>query len=225
MLSWILKNYFILLTILGFIALLCSVVFTQVSVRANKLLILYLTSNLITDFIAKNITNLAAMFNIQLSTNYAVYNTSVFWIFPIWFYYISLINLIEKSTAIKAIIFFILVAFANIFFIAKPNTFVSANFILGTVIFLLLSLRGVLNAIQTDDFDKIDKKTGVLLIAIITYFTCFSLLFAFFNAGLNKIKLPGNISLYRIITVYTNIIHYSLIIYYCFLNRNKKVLA
>ncbi len=205
--------------ILEWLSIMCAFTLLDISVLKNRIITAYLIINTLSDA-------MASFFSCAFNTsNYPVYNISIFFIFPTSFLLLFSLGLITKDLALKAMVVFFTIGFLKLFFFAKPNTYLSLNFIQGSIIFLLLALSSMLALLRNETFDIVDHKLGVLLSAIMVYFLGFSLLFAFYNAGMKQIKLTGNISLYKVLSMYINCIHYGLIIYYIFLSRKKTIMV
>ena len=151
------------------------------------------------------------------------FNTNIYVILNNLLWFLILYNTIflKKLTSVITIGYLIF-AIINIVFVTGHQVFNDYTFVFGSFLYLILIIVFLSHKFKKESIQEV-KTNQFLLIAIpIPFFLGFSFLLGFNNKELLYYKLLDKISLYHIISNFSNSIYYLLFAYYIYHERKLK---
>ncbi|NUY82183.1 hypothetical protein HUK80_14860 [Flavobacterium sp. MAH-1] len=141
-----------------------------------------------------------------LNTSIYVVLHNVIWL---WIFYKSF----HRPYILKAIILYAVFSLINLFFIEGTTNFNYYPFLAGAFLYVLLFLVESLRMLHNESILNMHGSTYLMLCAPLLFFLGFSLLFGFRDKAIFQTVVFGSTTLFSIISLFVNLVYYSLINY------------
>jgi hypothetical protein len=192
----------------------------KISKILMTILLLYVFTELSTTIIKTDALGLADELRNRLTS--LIYDITIILTFPLWLYILHLNLGLIKAFRYSLFIFIIFIVMDIIFF-QKNDEFKSYIFCMGSLLYILLFFILSFQKLKNEEFVYLFSNEYRLISSPIFMFLGLSLIFAFVDVNLQKVKIYKNIDLYTITTNYINFISYSLLLWYIYIEyRNHK---
>jgi len=147
-----------------------------------------------------------------------LYNVSIILQFVFWLLILS--KILKKQSLLFVYLF---IAFATISFFYKFTSFNNYNFIIGSILYLILYITENFKLLNQEKIDFFQSNEYFLISIPILFFLGMCFLFSFNLKSLTKTIIFGKTNLYTLINYFVNIIYYSLINIYIYKERKGKI--
>lgn len=137
----------------------------------------------------------------------------------LWFLILFKVNKINFKTKIIVLTLFSIFSICNLFFIETQLKFNLNTFIVGAIIYVSLFIFQIINELRKENLQFFLSNEFILVFVPIIFFLGFSLLFSFKYSELPYVKIFNDITLFKFISHFVNIIYYSLINIYILKER------
>ncbi|UPT71572.1 MAG: hypothetical protein M0D53_04200 [Flavobacterium sp. JAD_PAG50586_2] len=132
-------------------------------------------------------------------------------------------RIVEKRWHIKSLIIaYLVLGFINLSFYEGIKQFDHYNFIVGAFMYVFLFIYESFDQIKKEKLAFFQTNNYLLLFSPIIFMLGYSILISFNNRTLNATIVFAGRTLYDIIGYFINFIYYSLLITYCFREKNTK---
>lgn len=130
-------------------------------------------------------------------------------------------RIVQKRYHLKSIITaYLILGAINLFFYEGLDQFNHYNFIAGAFMYVFLFIYESFNQIKKENLAFFQTNNYLLLFSPILFMLGYSILISFNNRTLNATIVFAGMTLYDIIGYFINLIYYSLLITYCFREKN-----
>jgi hypothetical protein len=156
-------------------------------------------------------------------TKIVVINYSLFSLFfnCIWLFLLD--KIMQTNYNLNVIIaVYLIFGFINFFFYEGINHFDHYNFLAGAFIYIFLFIYESFKHIKKENLVIFQTNNYLLLFSPIMLMLGLGILMSFNNRTLNSTIVFSGLTLYAVIGYFINFIYYSLIITYCFREKNVK---
>lgn len=153
------------------------------------------------------------LINNQRSTIF--YNINVILHHSIWIFILAQVAK-NKQLLLYLLAFYIAFSTLNFTMLEGYSTFNSNTFILGAIFYLISFILLSFNRLKLEELSFFTNKQYILLCAPLLLFIALSFMMGFKSKSLYDLKIYGDISLYKAITHFANLIYYILINVYIF---------
>ena len=199
------------------ILITASALFGFFGLNRKKKINLILISLLFTSFISE----VGVIILIILKINFTILYTLMFNIyFVLWFWIFFEINKSHK-TKLLTLIFFNTFGLLNYFFFEKQNLNYS-TFIIGTFIYVSLFIKKSFNNLKNENLVFFQSNNYIILFAPILFFLGFSFMFGYRNHELMVYNYFENITVYDLISSFSNVSYFLLLTLYIFKEMKIK---
>ena len=150
-------------------------------------------------------------------------NYSLFALFfnGIWLFLFD--RMVQNRYYIKYVIaIYLVLGIINLFLYEGLKQFNHYNFIAGAFMYVFLFIYESFNQIKKENLAFFQTNTYLLLFSPILFMLGYSILISFNNKTLNATIVFAGMTLYDMIGYFINLIYYSLLITYCFREKNVK---
>ena len=178
--------------------------------KSKIILLLILTTSMLTEIFA--------IFNANFSINiHLLYSLSFIIHQSLWIFLLSKICL-KLNVNLIPVCIYILFCVLNFFFIEKTDLNY-LNFVIGAFIYLILFIIDSSKQLRLENLDYFIDTNYLLITTPVIFFIGFSFIFSFRNSTLKDIMIFEKMDLYGCISLFVNIIYYSLINLYIYRQR------
>lgn len=190
--------------------------------KSNKIFLCILTYYTITELITVCIKFIISDNDFRSNINYKNYELSFIITFLLWLFLLER-NGVNKKIMRFVYLFFLTFTVVDFIIIQKNDELKTYIFCMGSFLYLTIFFMMSFKKLKNEDFNFLFNNEYRLLSSPIFMFLGLSLIFAFVDVNLQKVKIYKNIDLYTITTNYINFISYSLLLWYIYIEyRNHK---
>jgi hypothetical protein len=183
----------------------------------NKLSVLFI-------FLLSIVNELALIYikysNLNIGLNTTIYT---FLNYIIWFLILFKIATVNKKISFLTIFLFTVFSIINLLFIESSLKFNFNIFSIGAIIYLLFFISIVIKELKNENLDFFLSNKFILIVSPILFFLGFSLIFCFKDRLLLRLNIINNISLFKFISHFVNMVYYSLLNLYVYKESLKVI--
>lgn len=141
----------------------------------------------------------------------------------LWFLILFKVNKLKSNFKRTVLLLFLSFAIFNMLFIESILKFNFNTFTLGAIIYVSLFIYLIINELKKENLIFFLSNEFVLIFTPVIFFLGFSLLFSFKDKELLYVKILKEITLFKFISHFVNIIYYSLINIYIYKERKLNL--